>query len=505
MPGKRDVFQKKYIGKDYVSLGSALILNKDSAWKKISRRSRRAILAARKIEGLQIVPIQGTKEEVDLFRTIWYDQNDPELRDGGLAPGQHAYFAYLGGQLAAGIIVTEVGSNLFLHFNGATAEAKDMQIPSLMIWHIVEEFHNSKFKYLDIGCSFRPSLQEFFKNWATYEYPILYHPPDLAPQIDVTPFSGSNLAILPDPSVNTDEELSKKFNGRPFTYFPRGKHAIFAILKHLGLQGDDEIFITTTTGSPYLSIDVSITVEAVCKWSRYLKDSTKAIFVIHEFGFVHPEILNLQAMCRERKISLIEDCAYAWQSGKAGSYGDYVIYSLPNFFPVQYGGILVGAHFEDRYIWDNFYCLDAGKREIVRKQLSSYIKGADGAVQKRIDNYAYLEMLFANEGHHPFFDLKKGETPAVFMLKTKNEEKMKDIAARMRYFGIECGVFYHNNAVWLPVHQNLSKGHLDYIFGAVRGALREDGWVLHPEYFLKLGEAHKDDRNDHPEIRWQAI
>ena len=58
MPGKRDVFQKKYIGKDYVAYGNGLILNKDLAWKRISRRARRSILAAQAVPGLEIKRVE---------------------------------------------------------------------------------------------------------------------------------------------------------------------------------------------------------------------------------------------------------------------------------------------------------------------------------------------------------------------------------------------------------------------------------------------------------------
>jgi hypothetical protein len=503
MPGKRDVFQEKYIGKDYLAWGSDLILDKEIAWKKISRRARRSILKAKKIDNLKILKMKGTKEELDLFRSIWYDPNDPDLGNDGFKKNQHVFFAYLNKEFIAGTIVTEVGPNLFLHFNGATEEAKEMQIPSLMIWNIVEQFHRSKFKYLDIGCSFRESLQEFFKNWSTYEYPIIFHAPDLKPTINITPFNLNSMSIVSDKKINVDEELDKIFNDNPFTYFPRGKYAIYSILKYLNLNKEDEVYITTTTGSPYLSIGVSTTVEAVCGWSRKISDKTKAIILIHEFGFIHPKSEEIKNICIERKIPLIEDCAYAWTSGKSGSYGDYVIYSLPKYFPVQYGGILVGKKFDDKEVWNNFYCLDVKKRVIIKEQLSNYISKTKEIAEKRTKNYLYLEKIFNNEGFKSFFKLKEGEVPAVYMLKVENFEKMKEISDRLKYFGIECGSYYHNNAVFLPIHQNLEVPHLNYIFGAVRSLYRENCGVYSPEYFGKITETKMTDRNDMAEEFWE--
>lgn len=501
MPGKRDVFQQKYIGKDCIIMGSALILDKDLALGKISRRARRAIKKAQELKNFKIKKIKGTIKEINQFREIWYYPEDPDLGDEGLTEKQHGWFGYLDGELIAGTIVTEVGSNIFLHFNGATDGAKKMQIPSLMIWNVVLEFNHTKFKYLDIGCSFRPGLQEYFKNWATYEYPIILHAPDLTPQIDITPFDTQSLGVDTDLNVDVDKVLSEKFCGKPFTYFPRGKYAIFALLKYLGLKNDDEVFITTTTGSPYLSIGVSTTIEEVCKWSRKISNNTKAVLLIHEFGFLHPNKDKIRSMCNDNDWTLIEDCAWAWDCDNMGSDGDYKIYSLPKYFPVQYGGLLVGKYFTDQEIWNNYYCLDVQKRNVIKNQLSSYILNTDYIKKKRNENYHYLLHLFQEEGLEPFFELNDGDVPAALFIKVESHEKMIEIRDSLKHFGIECGAYHHNNAVFLPVHQNLNKNHMDYIFGSMRSLFRENCGVYPPEYFLEITKT-KMDRNDHPEDGW---
>ena len=496
------MFQKKYIGKDYVAYGSDLVLDKEKAWKQISRRARRSIEEAKNIPNLRIEKREGNEEDMKLFRSVWYDSEDKDLDMNNFGKNtHHTYFAYLDGRFVAGIIAAEVKHHLFLQFLGSNDEAKKLNIPSFLIWHIVHEFHGSKHKFLDIGCSFRSTLQEFFKNWATYEYPIIYHSPDLTPKIDATPFGSESMNVLPDDSVNVDVELEKKFGPREFTYFPRGKYAIYSILKHLDLKKDEEVFITTTTGSPYLSIGVSTTIEDVCLWSRKIGKKTKAIFLIHEFGFVHPKLKEMRELADRLKIPLIEDCAYAWQSGEACKYGDFVIYSFPKFFPVQYGGLLVGKHFADRDIWDRFSCLDVGKTEVIKRQLSSYIKDIQDIVRKRRENYAYVEKLCRNEDFEPFFDIKDNETPGMFVLKVENHDKIIEICSRLKLFGIECGGYYHNDAVFLPIHQNLGKAHLDYIFGALRSRYRLENGIYPPEYFDKIYES-KRDRNDRAEEGW---
>ena len=500
MASRKDIFREKYIGKDYILKGSDLILDKEIAWKKISRRARRAVVFAKSISGLRIEKKQGNEEDKELFRKIWFEPNDSELGTGKFNEDQHVYFAYLNDKFVAGIVVLEVDSNLFLHFNGATEEAKKKQIPSLMIWHIVEEFHKSRFKYLDVGCSFRKSLQDFFKNWSTYEYPLLMNPPYYLPKIDLSAFDNSSMLQVAGDSVATLKELGEKFNNKPFTFFPSGKYTIYGVLKFIGLGHGDEIFITTTTGSPYISSCVTTAIEAVCGWSREVNARTKAIFVIHEFGFVHPEIEKIKETAKQKRIPLIEDCAYAWKSGKAGQYGDYIIYSLPKFFPMQYGGILVGADIDDDSMWNTYKCLDIEKRNIVKEKLSAYVEKETEICRARINNYKYLEKLFAEEGYEPFFNLKENEVPGVFMLKLPRPELAKKISERCDYFGIECGAFHYNNAVFLPVHQNLGIPHLEYIFGVVRAGLRKDGWVVPPEKIFQEREEKKEKR-DLPEAR----
>ena len=176
-------------------------------------------------------------------------------------------------------------------------------------------------------------------------------------------------------------------------------------------------------------------------------------------------------------------------------------YSFPKFFPVQYGGLLVGKHFADRDIWDRFSCLDVGKTEVIKRQLSSYIKDIQDIVRKRRENYAYVEKLCRNEDFEPFFDIKDNETPGMFVLKVENHDKIIEICSRLKLFGIECGGYYHNDAVFLPIHQNLGKAHLDYIFGALRSRYRLENGIYPPEYFDKIYES-KRDRNDRAEEGW---
>lgn len=77
--------------------------------------------------------------------------------------------------------------------------------------------------------------------------------------------------------------------------------------------------------------------------TRKITPRTKAIIVTHYFGFLQ-DLSGIRALCDEKGIVLIEDCAHAFfgtRNGKpVGSIGDYAIASSMKFFPCYDGGIL---------------------------------------------------------------------------------------------------------------------------------------------------------------------
>jgi len=446
-----------YKSKDFVIQGNNLILCKKAAWKRIHKHTRTAIKKARSYNPI-IKEVEGNKENIKKFYPFCPSGKDlpEELKDN-----QRMYFAYLGSGLVGGIIVSEIDNHLFLHFLGVTEEGREKQISSILIWHIVEAFSNSEYEYLDMGASYKPSLQRYFSDWATEKYPIIMRPPRYKPQLRITPFENNFLEIKENPDFNVDEYLFKRFG--EYTFFPTGMDAIYSLFKWLKPK---EVCIKTTTESSYISKHITLPIEANCQWSREISNRTEAILVIHEFGFSHPKIKELKEISLKRKTPLIEDCAWGFT---LGDYGDYLIYSFPKVFPMQFGGLLAGKKFEHQYIWDNFQCLDLEKEEICRKQLSVFLPELNGTCQKRRENYQFYRDIFKNK---TFFKLED-TVPGVFVLKVEDEKKMKEASGFMRRFGIECGNYYYNNAIFFPVHQNLNKAQLEYIAGTVKATYRE--------------------------------
>jgi perosamine synthetase len=77
-----------------------------------------------------------------------------------------------------------------------------------------------------------------------------------------------------------------------------------------------------------------------------LDDRVRCIVAVHYFGRPH-DLAALRALCDQRGIALIEDCAHCFfgRLGETpvGSVGDFAIASPMKFFPIYDGGVLVSA------------------------------------------------------------------------------------------------------------------------------------------------------------------
>lgn len=465
---------RPYVSKDFVIEGSFLCLeDKEKAWREIDGRMRTAIRKAQR-SAVIVRKATGTSAEVEAFLRFCLNTDDfpPRLTDR-----YHLYLAELQGEIVAGILLVEVGRKLFMLCHASTPAAKEREVPSLLIWHVVEEFAGKQFRWLDVGASYRPSLQKFFSGWRTKGYPMIMKPPELRPSLLLTPFDTASLGLPVPQDAQTEVAacLERKFRGKPYTFFPRAMYAISTLVKALKREGaignDDDIWITTTTDSPYVSSCVTSAIEQTTRVSRNLTDHTRAIFVVHEFGFPHPRLRELRHIADERGFPLIEDCAYGWGSEGTGALGDYVIYSLTKAFPLQFGGYLVGRRFSHDELWEHYSCSDRGKEQFTEERLASWLLQEEQAKRQRRENYTWYTELFGQE--RTFFPLTEGVEPGAYLLRTESEVRMQDISAFVRPFGIECGNYWRNSAIILPVHQRITSAHREYIAGAVLATERE--------------------------------
>jgi hypothetical protein len=79
-------------------------------------------------------------------------------------------------------------------------------------------------------------------------------------------------------------------------------------------------------------------------WGTLAPRRGDALLVVHYFGLLQP-MAHVHALCRERGLGLVEDCAQALPDPgarvPAGSWGDVAVFSLRKQVPVPAGGVLV--------------------------------------------------------------------------------------------------------------------------------------------------------------------
>lgn len=462
-----------YHGKDVVHQGCLLKLDSTYSWEKINSKIRNKIRSAKKLS-VDIKRASGSEDDIKAFRAIWFDPEDVTIPNS-LSEDEIMYMAYLDNELVGGLILTPSSPTvLYMHNLGANVEGKKNNIPALLLWHAVEELETSSYEYIDVGVSFRPALYTFFKNWQTDSYSIIFTPPFIRPDIRLTPFGNNDMTVYKGERAKNAEKVIEQYFGETYTILPRAIHCIKAILKHLDLRKADSVAIYKTFDNQYITRCVTDPIEYFCPFTREITDTTKAVIVIHEFGFPYKQIKKLKQECERRGIPLIEDCAWSYggmidAETKIGTVGDYAIYSLTKVFPMQYGGILKGLAINDEDNWNNFQMLDYFKREIIIDQLSREVLRIDEINRSRRENWAYLAKLFRQDGFEVYGDLEdQGIYPGAFLVRPGD---LQAVFERYETFGVETGRYYPEDVLFMPVHQGLSKEQLDYMYGVFRGKL----------------------------------
>lgn len=257
--------------------------------------------------------------------------------------------------------------------------------------------------------------------------------------------------------IKRDETLSPEhFFAKSFKVIPRGRDGITAILEHLRLKPDDEVYISTSSGSPFVSSCVTSTIFNYCKPSRVVTEKTRLMFIIHEFGVPDPKTKAIVEIAREKDIPVVEDCAHTFDSkvdGKlVGSFGDYAIYSLPKVFPMKEGGIITG----DNLDFVPYY----SSKEKIKQELMHYLPMLQASTKRKQAMFEYLDTFF-----DPLFTINEDVSPYRFPLVVNGDASV--LHKELCNNGIECGLWYGKNVVTLPIHPLLTKEDLEYIIKEV--------------------------------------
>jgi hypothetical protein len=451
----------QYIGKDVITQGALLHLDPKKAWTLLRSRAKQGIRKARRA-GVKIVE----SRDLSLMAKVWYD---PDTLCERLEPGQRLFLAYLGDDLIGGIIVTPVTRNtLFYHYGGTSEQGRAVEANACLLWHVVEEFQNSSFEYLDVGVSFRPQLQHYFQKYCTQPYPILFRPPEeaLRPHFGLYPFSAADLEWVEQQTVAINTQLLEYFDSE-FTYMPSGTFALQSALRALDLPKRALIGVWASAG------EASYVEELTRRFGdRYVfaarSSEAQARLIAHRWGVPCAEAESLST----DSVPLIEDCCDFLYDDPGephpGSYGRYAVFDFARWFPMQFGAALVGQYFPDQAVWDRFHCLDVTKRNVIRELLQiHWPRRADYAAARRA-NWKSCRELFMLVGMDSFV-AEPPDLPLVFLLRAEDRYPASEIRARLMEFGITVEVDTRDRVVALPCHAGLTRRHMEYVFAAFRG------------------------------------
>ncbi len=287
----------------------------------------------------------------------------------------------------------------------------------------------------------------------------------LMPSYRISPFMTKDISINRNLlySGNCNDYFRQKFNDNNFCYTVNGRQAINLALSSLNLKQEDFVTILTTTNNFYISSCVTKEIEKVCRWSRKVEKNTKAIFVNHEFGFPYEDLIEL----KKYNLPIIEDCAHSFISNNAensvGKVGDFVIYSLSKYFPIQTGGILS----YNKNIQIN-HSINIQEQNYIEKVVSFYIDEIDSWANTRVSNYKYIEEKVNELGLKSRFQLKGYTIPGVYMFKPEESIDTNLFKKVLYSQGIENSVFYKENAMFIPIHHRLNTGDLDYFVECIK-------------------------------------
>jgi dTDP-4-amino-4,6-dideoxygalactose transaminase len=138
-------------------------------------------------------------------------------------------------------------------------------------------------------------------------------------------------------------------------YFYRARNALYHLVRALGLapgesvlvpdyHSGNEVAAILAAGAAVRYYPIRRSLEPdLDTLARLCRSNARALLAIHFFGWPQP-LPELLALCRERGMILIEDCALSFLSeadGRPlGTFGDYAVYCLYKSVPVPNGAAL---------------------------------------------------------------------------------------------------------------------------------------------------------------------
>ena len=165
-------------------------------------------------------------------------------------------------------------------------------------------------------------------------------------------------SIIEKTAVLEDNYKDKLF------YYESARNGLYEIINALKKEEDITLLIPAYIGySPregsgifdpikksnvnykFYNIDKNINIEIDdLKQKIKLISSRVVVLLVHYFGYIDPNIIDIVNICNNSNAIIIEDCAHAfftyYVDNKCGRYGNIDIYSLHKMFPFKDGGMV---------------------------------------------------------------------------------------------------------------------------------------------------------------------
>jgi hypothetical protein len=137
--------------------------------------------------------------------------------------------------------------------------------------------------------------------------------------------------------------------------------------------------------------------------------------------------------------------------------GDYVIFSMSKMLPMQSCGLL---YVKDKTVIQND--IPTTLLKYYKCCFRNYHLQREDIIQKRVNNYFALSKVFESYNLKVRFPLKPKETPGAFVF-CASGINLDNLKIFMQRQGIECGIFYGEEAFYIPCHQNMDNRIIEYI------------------------------------------
>lgn len=288
----------------------------------------------------------------------------------------------------------------------------------------------------------------------------------MKPSYKISPFMTSDLSFnheLLSQDVNyIDSIFLEKFESKyDVNFSSSGRESLKVVLETMALCEFDVVTILTTTDTLYVSSCVTKTIEKYCQWNRVITSESRLILVIHEFGKQYSDVKGLI----KYNLPIIEDYAHSFPAlFKCNDFfGDFVLFSLSKFLPLQKGGLLLskkkyGVHIESSYL-----------TRIAEKTFTHYSTEFESFFeQRKLLETIYIKKL-SSIGAEPFFQYQSFECPGAFVFQCALDlELLQGMKEFLQKNAIECSVFYGNKAFFLPCHHRMTQFDVEYIVYLIR-------------------------------------